>query len=199
MTASISRFLAGYVDFKNLEPFLEKEKGAGGLSESFFLALTGQCLSFLALSLAFAFGYLAIPDWAAIQLGQVVSSLFVMTVIVNTLIFYITAALVFAGSKLLGGKGAFGTQAYLMGIVTFAAAAVSFPVIALAVLLPRGGLALLIQLVALLLGAYQLYAFYLLVRAAHGISMFRALVVMLATVVTIWLLFGFATGQPLLG
>jgi len=194
MTINLSRFLKGYLDYQNLELFLEKEKGAGGMGESFFLVLIGQCLSFLALSLAFALGYSMLPGWTSIPPGQAIASFFVMAVIVNTAGFYITAALVFAGSKLLGGKGAFGAQAYLMGIVTFAAAVVSSPFIVLVVLLSQDALALLPQLAALVLGLYQLYAFYRLVRAAHGLSMLRALVVMLAALIALWLLFSFTIG-----
>jgi len=196
MTTNLSQFLKGYVDYKNLDSFLEKEKGAGGLKESVFLVLIGQCISFLTISLAFAIGYTIIPGWAALRPDQAIISFFVMTVIVNAIIFYLTAALVFAGSKLLGGKGAFGTQAYLMGIVTFAAAVVSSPFIVLFVLLSQSALALLPQFAVLVLGVYQLYVFYKLVRATHGIPMLQALGVMLAALMALGLLFTFGFGQP---
>lgn len=188
-------FVAGYVDYKGLDAFFTKESGAGGLKESFFLVLIGQCISFLTISLAFWLGYLTIPGWGALPLGQAVTSFFVMTIIVNTVVFYITAALIFACAKLLGGKGTLESQAYLMGTVTLSAGIISSPFIILFVLLSQGAAGMVLSLAVLALGIYQLYAVYKLVRAVHGLDMLRALGAMLATLVALWLAFSFFMGQ----
>ena len=106
----------------------------------------------------------------------------VIVLIGGIVIFYLTAGLTFAISKLIGGKGELATQARFMSIVTLRSNIRSAPLAFISIFFMSVSIpALAISFLVSVIGLYQLYAFYKTIRTIHSISMFRALVALVGT------------------
>ena len=59
------RIVKGYLDFKNLESFIDKEKRNGGLKESIVIVCASQLISFFGVAISMIIGAFFVPEIVA--------------------------------------------------------------------------------------------------------------------------------------
>jgi hypothetical protein len=167
-----------YADFRNIGSFIEDEKGGGPLRESVPIILYAQSISFASLFLAFLAGSLLPVQQPPFPLWQAFIGFFILIIAGGTLVFYMSAGLFFLVSKLFGGSGSLSAQTRLLALITACANILAAPFSFLLVLISQvpalSAASLLIRGALLLLGFYQLYAFYVTIEKVHSLSWLRA-------------------------
>lgn len=166
----LAALIRNYFDYKNLEPFIEKEKARGGLKESLILVAFAQLISFFAVSLATIIGSFFSAELAS-YLSPVAFVAFLVFALIGVLLFYVFSGMLFGLSKVLGGKGSYAAQSYALSVVMLAATAVSFPV---SLFMHIEMLGIVISLASLTLTFYMIYVQYKTIKAVHQISWIKA-------------------------
>jgi hypothetical protein len=179
----IIKLVGNYLDYKNIESFID-EKKSGGLKESLFLVALAQLVSFIAMALSAWLASIFSP-----QLGLPMDLLAVVTLVVLAILgipfFYLFSGFLFLLSKLLGGTGSYTEQTYVFSVVSFAANTVSAPFIVF--MHVNDALNFLTTIVLLPLSIYMIYVQYKTLKSVHqmsGLKSFAVIVVYLLMLIT---------------
>lgn len=116
--------------------------------------------------------------------GTLVASTIIVALILYPVVFaaggIISSVLYWIIAKLVGGKGSFIGQTHAFALLTGGAALLSFPFVALGNLPLVGWL---FGLAGLLVGLYNIYNYYLIIRKVHEVSSLRAVIVIVVPII----------------
>jgi hypothetical protein len=138
--------------------------------------------------------YIGLVSWLAVLISSILVSVFSMNfaMVAGTLIgiilfpimavvvFFIGSAVFFVIAKLFGGKGSYMEQTLAMALAYGGAIALGFPFAALSFIPVLG---LLLSLVNGLIGLYNFYNYYLVVKALHQLTTVKAALVVIIPVI----------------
>ncbi len=182
MMDRIIAWLKAYPDYKHLPDMAAAEKDKGGLKESVILIAIAQFLTFVSVSSAII---IAAPSLSEAAGGTISTSAAIIALLklslIGLVIFYIISGIFYAAARLLGGKGSFASQSYVLAVFSLCNNMFSFPLTLFSQVPPVGIIA---QLLVALIGIYGIYAQYTGIKSVHQLSSWRAGAVLAAT----WLL-----------
>lgn len=181
----IDRIIAwakAYPDYKRLPAMAEGEKAKGGLKDSLALIAIAQFLTFVSVSSAIL---IASPSLEQAAGGSISASAAIIALLklslIGLVLYYVISGIFFAAARLMGGKGSFASQAYVLAVFSLCNNIFSFPLTLFSQVPPVGVVA---QLLVALIGIYGIYAQYVGIKSVHSLSSWRAGAVLAAT----WLL-----------
>jgi hypothetical protein len=177
------------VDFNNLGSFINDENGNGKIQESFPIIVVAQFISLFTLFMAVLVSAVISPDPASSpsSLTQLLLGMSVIILAGGILIFYLTSGLLFAFSKLLGGSGELAPQLRFMAIATLCSNVMTSPLAFISLFFAKDSMpAVAISVVVMVVGFYELFAFYKALRAIHSIGTLRALIALVGSLLVLY-------------
>lgn len=160
------KLLKNYLDYKNLEKFINTEKQNKQLSDSILPLILSQVASFVTLVGSAVVGgffpteYSLMPETADYLL-------YLWLAVLGIPFFYVFSGIAFALSKIFAGKGKFTEQTYLLAIIAFVANTIVLP---LSILSPIPLIGLVTSIAVIVLSLYYLYAQYKILKTIHELS-----------------------------
>ena len=168
-------WLKRYLNYPDLGAFIKDESGGNSINESIPIIITAQIISFFSLGIAFGIAAILEPSKVLPVLGQLLLSLMLMDFLAGILIFYLSSLAIFLFARLFGAQGGMGPQLRLMAIATVCSNILSAPLAVLnVILMDNTQAALPVMVVLTLVGFYELYVFYVILRKVHSLSLLRA-------------------------
>jgi hypothetical protein len=184
-----------YVDFNNMDSFIKDEYGTGKIQESFPIIVVAQMLSLFTLVIAVLFSAILAPGQTTPAYAQLLLTMAVIILAGGILIFYLTSGLLFAISRLLGGTGELAPQLRFMAIVTLCSNIITSPLAFISLFFAKDSMpAFALSIIVMVIGFYELFAFYKTLRAMHSISTLRALIALVGSLLVIYLISLFSFG-----
>jgi hypothetical protein len=183
MLERIIGWVKAYPDYRNLPRIAVEESARGSLKESVVLVGIAQLASFVSISSAII---IASPSLlpAGGSLSAAILDLLKLSV-VGLFLFYVISGMFYASARLLGGKGSFGRQSYVLAAFSLCNNLFSAPFTLFSQVPQMGGY---LQAIVLVIGLYGIYAQYHGIKAAHGLSTMRAALAMAGTWLVLMLL-----------
>ena len=182
MIGRIMAWAKAYPDYKHLPDMAAGENGKGGLKESLILIALAQFLTFVSVSSAIL---IAVPSLQQEAGGAISSSAAIIALmklsLIGLVLFYVISGVFYLAARLLGGKGSFASQTYVLAVFSLCNNIFSFPLTLFSQVPPVGIFA---QLLVALIGIYGIYAQYLGLKSVHQLSSLRTGAVLAVT----WLL-----------
>jgi len=177
-------WLRRYVDFKNLDSFIDEEKSSESIKDSFLIITVAQMVSILTILIATLVSLLLFQGSPLPSLLQLLAGL-----IIGIAVFYLVVWFVHSISKALGGTSKIAPLARFMSIITLCSIIISAPAVFILLVgsatsvISIAILEMLAFIIWVLLWLYQLFVLYKTIRQIHSLSMYRALGVIGALVV----------------
>lgn len=176
--------------FRPVDVFNAEKKKAEGMEIAKTFASIGLISAIVVaivtiLSVAFNLGSMAGLAFGLGELAVAIIAALILYPIIMTIIGFILSGIYFVIAKLLGGKGEYMEQTLGIALITGGYILLMAPLQILS-LIPIIGV--VFSVVILIIGLYSLYSQYRLVKEVHGLSSFRAALVIIIPVAVLFLL-----------